>query len=72
MKKGNYIYQTEYLDKLFMRRVGFTGLNVQFSDETETLEYFWQITYNTIEKADLQNIKNYKRQSGIVTKSITL
>ena len=66
-EQGIIIPEPEFLDKLFMRKSGLPILNVRFPDGSEQPywnTFYQQITYNTIEKADLRNVKGITEEQS--------
>jgi sucrose phosphorylase len=67
-EEGILIPKEEYLNKLFMRKSGLPILKVRFPDGTEQPywnTFYQQITYNTIEEADLQSIKELTQEQRL-------
>jgi sucrose phosphorylase len=66
-EQGIIIPELQFLDKLFMRKSGLPILNVRFPDGSEQPywnTFYQQITYNTIEKADLRNVKGITEEQS--------
>ena len=65
---GIVIPEPEFLNKLFMRKLGLPVLKVRFPDGTEQPywnTFYQQITYNPIAAADLQNVKGLTEKQSL-------
>jgi len=64
---GIVIPEPEYLNKLFMRKLGLPTLKVRFPDGTEPPywnTFYQQVTYNPIAVVDLQNLKGLTEEQS--------
>jgi sucrose phosphorylase len=68
-EEGIVIPESQFLNKLFMRKSGLPILKVRFPDGTEQPywnTFYQQVTYNPLAAADLQNIKGLNESQRLL------